>query len=168
MIPVSNFRWRCNTHSCVYTQIYSCQIHTAVCVCTQVYCDLCVHIQSCTRMPPESKFRTDYRIYPQMFAKTISVLKCVWILYLHKQEMGHNGSRGRPQSVAPEFLSWRRTEVKISPPKVAEISSFPIPHFMRCSFGWNEATFVNVRPDWLEFDGSEDAESIQDVLVSHR
>ena len=36
--------------------------------------------------------------------------------------MAHNGtsSRGRPDSVAPEFLSWRRTEVKISPPKVPE------------------------------------------------
>ena len=38
--------------------------------------------------------------------------------------MGHNGtwhcSRGRPESVAHEILSWRRTEVKLPPPKVAE------------------------------------------------
>jgi hypothetical protein len=39
---------------------------------------------------------------------------------------------------------------------------------MTYSFGRNEAMFVPVRPDWLEFDGSEVAESIQDVLVSHR
>jgi hypothetical protein len=36
------------------------------------------------------------------------------------------------------------------------------------SFWRNEATFVPVWPDWLEFDGSEGVESIQDVLVSHR
>jgi hypothetical protein len=46
-------------------------------------------------------------------------------LAVHKQEMGHNGSRGRPESVAPEFLFCRRTEVNISPPKVVEISSLP-------------------------------------------
>jgi hypothetical protein len=34
-------------------------------------------------------------------------------------EMGHNGSRGRHESVAPEILE-ERTEVKISPPKITE------------------------------------------------
>jgi hypothetical protein len=34
--------------------------------------------------------------------------------------MGHNGSEGQPESVAPQFSSWRRTEVELSPPKVAE------------------------------------------------
>ena len=61
-----------------------------------------------------------FRIYPQMFAKTTFVLKDGWIIYIHTQEMGHNGSRGRPESVALEFLSWRRTEVKLSLPKVGE------------------------------------------------
>ena len=55
-----------------------------------------------------------------MLAKTTIVLTDVGILHLHTQEMGHNGSRGRPESVALEFLSWRRTEVGKSPPKVTE------------------------------------------------
>jgi hypothetical protein len=48
------------------------------------------------------------------------VLKGVQILHLHRHEMGHNCSRGRPEAVAPEFLSWRRTQVELPPPKVAE------------------------------------------------
>ena len=60
------------------------------------------------------------RICPQMFAKTTFILKGGCILYLDTQEMGHNGSRGPPESVAPEFLSWRRTEMKLPPPKVGE------------------------------------------------
>ena len=59
-------------------------------------------------------------IYPHMFAKTMFVLKDGRILHLHTPEMSHDASRGRPESIAPEFLSWRRTEVKLSPPKVAE------------------------------------------------
>ena len=41
---------------------------------------------------------------------------------------------------------------------------------MTCSFGRNDATFVPIaiRLDWLEFDGSEGAESVQDVRVRHR
>ncbi len=53
-----------------------------------------------------------------MFEKMTFVLKCV-----HSQEMGHdgdNGSTGRPAPIAPEISSWRRTKVKLSPPKVAE------------------------------------------------
>jgi hypothetical protein len=38
---------------------------------------------------------------------------------------------------------------------------------MTSSFGRIEATFLPVRPDWLVFDCSECAESIQDVIVSH-
>jgi hypothetical protein len=34
--------------------------------------------------------------------------------------MAHSGSRGRPESIAPEFSSRRQTEVKIFPPKVAD------------------------------------------------
>jgi hypothetical protein len=60
------------------------------------------------------------RICLSLFGKTRFVLKCVRILHLHRQEMGHNGSRGRPESIALEFLSWRRTKVKLSPPKDAE------------------------------------------------
>jgi hypothetical protein len=45
------------------------------------------------------------RICLGMFGKTTFVLKCVRILHLRRQEMGHNGRRGRPESVAPEFLS---------------------------------------------------------------
>ena len=55
-----------------------------------------------------------------MFEKKTFVLKDVQILDLHTQEMANNGSRGQPESIAPEVLSWRQTEVKISPPKVAE------------------------------------------------
>jgi hypothetical protein len=40
-----------------------------------------------------------------------------------------NGSRGRPESVAPEILSWRRTEVKLFPPKVAENSNLAVSSF---------------------------------------
>ena len=40
-------------------------------------------------------------IYPQMFAKTIFVLKRIWILRLHMHEMAHNGSRGQPESIGP-------------------------------------------------------------------
>jgi hypothetical protein len=103
-----------------------------------------------------------------MFEKMMFVLKCVWKLYLHRQEMGHNCSRGRPESVAPEFSSWRRTEVKISPPKATENRKPTVSSFHDMFVLGNEATFVPVWPDWLEFDGSEGAESIQDVLVSHR
>ena len=105
-----------------------------------------------------------------MFAKLMFVLSCVQILHIHsyRQEMGHNGSRGGPESVAPEFLSWTRTEVELSPPKVAVNGKSLFPPFMTCSFRQNEATFVAVWPDWLEFDGSEGVESIQDVLVSQR
>jgi hypothetical protein len=106
-----------------------------------------------------------------MFAKTNFVRKSVYILYLHTQEMGQNSSRVRPESVAPEFLSWRRTEVKISPPKVGENWSLPIASFyhmfVRAKWG-NVRTSRSLWPDWLEFDGSKGAESIQDVLVSHR
>ena len=62
-----------------------------------------------------------------MFEKMTFVLKCV-----HSQEMGHdgdNGSTSRPESVAPEILSWRRTEVKLSPPKVAE--NWKLARFLR-------------------------------------
>ena len=61
-----------------------------------------------------------YPLFPQMFAETTFVLKDVRILHPRTQEMCHNASTGRPEPIAPEFLSWRRTEVKQSPPKVAE------------------------------------------------
>ena len=54
----------------------------------------------------------------------------------------------------------------LSPPKVTE--NWKVAHglvFQMFVLG-NEATFVPVRPDWLEFDGSECAESIQDALVT--
>jgi hypothetical protein len=82
-----------------------------------------------------------------------------------------DGSRGHPESVAPEFVGRSQLKVKISPPEVGEIwrsvgAEFGV--ILVISFWRNEATFVPVWPDWLEFDGSEGAESIQDVLVSHR
>jgi hypothetical protein len=70
---------------------------------------------------------TKFRSLERMFEKMTFVLKCV-----HSQEMGHdgdNGSSGRPESVAPEILSWRRTEVKLSPPKVAENSKLAVSSF---------------------------------------
>ena len=82
-----------------------------------------------------------------------------------------DGSRGHPESVAPEFVGRSQLKVKISPPEVGEIwrsvgAEFGV--ILVISFWRNEATFVPVWPDWLEFDGSEGAESILDVLVSHR
>jgi hypothetical protein len=70
--------------------------------------------------------------------------KCVRIFHLHRQEMGHNDSRGRPESVAPEFLSWRRTEVKLSPPKVPENWNVARGLVFQMFVRVNEATFVLV------------------------
>ena len=55
-----------------------------------------------------------------------------------------SGSRGRPESVlvAHEFLSWRRTEVKLSPPKVAENGQLAVSSFHDMFVWRNEATFV--------------------------
>ena len=80
------------------------------------------------------------------------------------QEMGHNGSRGRPESVAPEFCTGDEQKWNYqvsSPPKVAENWQLAVSSFH------DMATFVPVWPDWLEFDDSEGVESIQDALVSH-
>jgi hypothetical protein len=83
-----------------------------------------------------------------MFAKMTFVLKCVRILHLHMQEMGGNGSKGRPKSVTPDFLSWRRTEVrlsmKLSPPKVAENWKVARGLVFQMFVLGNEATFVPV------------------------
>jgi hypothetical protein len=44
----------------------------------------------------------------------------VYIL-LHSMNNVTNGSRGHPESVAPEFVGRSHLKVKISPPKVDEI-----------------------------------------------
>ena len=90
------------------------------------------------------------RIYPQMFAKTTFILKGGCILYLDTQEMGHNGSRGPPESVAPEFLSWRRTEMKLPPPKSRrKLEARSFPPFMTCSSGlkWRRSHLYD-QTDW--------------------
>ena len=56
--------------------------------------------------------------------------------------------------------------MKISPPKVSEKWNVARGLVFQMFVLGNEATFVPVLPDWLEFDGSEGAESIQGVLVS--
>ena len=40
---------------------------------------------------------------------------------LHSMNNVPNGSRGHPESVAPEFVGRSQLKVKISPPKVGEI-----------------------------------------------
>ena len=44
----------------------------------------------------------------------------VYIL-LHSMNNVPNGSRGHPESVAPEFVGRSQLKVKISPPEVGEI-----------------------------------------------
>ena len=56
--------------------------------------------------------------------------------------MGHNGSRARPESVAPKFSSWRRTEVKLSPPIVDENWKVARGLVFQMFVLRNEATFV--------------------------
>jgi hypothetical protein len=47
------------------------------------------------------------------------------------------------------------------------MESLPVFSFLEMFVLENEAMFVPVWPEWLEFDGSEGAESIEDVHVSH-
>ena len=56
--------------------------------------------------------------------------------------MAHSGSRGRPEPVAPEFLPWRRTEVKISPPKVTGNWKLARVLLFQMFVLGNEATFL--------------------------
>jgi hypothetical protein len=42
-------------------------------------------------------------------------------ILLHSMNNVPNGSRGHPESVAPEFVGRSQLKVKISPPKVGEI-----------------------------------------------
>ena len=108
------------------------------------------------------------RICPQMFAKTTFVRTRVWILHLHTQEMGHNSSRGRPESVDPSFCPRDEQKWKNPLPELPKIGSLHVSFFHKMFVLGNEATFVPVWPDWLDFDGSEGAESIHGALVSHR
>ena len=58
-----------------------------------------------------------------------------------------DGSRGHPESVAPEFVGRSQLKVKISPPEVGEISRSVGAEFgviLVISFWRNEATFVPV------------------------
>jgi hypothetical protein len=57
--------------------------------------------------------------------------------------------------------------VKLSPSKLPKNGSSPVSCDLSIFVRGNGATFVPVWPDWLEFDGSEGAKSIQDALVIH-
>ena len=112
---------------------------------------------NCTRVPVYFLFCSQKQdLYSKMF-EYFSQTRRKWATMVQQQRST------RVRSTRVFVLETNISENTPPPQSYREFEARPFPPFMTYSFGQNEATFVPVYPDWLEFDGSEGAESIQGV-----